>query len=311
MSDPLSAAATIQQDSVDPQVLPVPLTPSDAPSGNSIIVLLRQYPHFRNIALALSLVSIPGSFVILWYVWFRTLPDVWDWGLHAWALKNIPAAFAVFFLSVLPLWAPIGAVQGLMAIISLYTDAQSAKVAEVVSRGSTELEKVEDDLKASDKSGLVLLLRYSRVQLEAYYRIGLSQTQHSFRYSVVSMWIGFGVIMIGLIVRVVDLRKFGLLPPDKDVTTLVIAAGVVIEAVSALFLWVYRQSVKQLTYFYNRQMYDHTVLMCLRIADTMTTADHVKGDIVAKMMDKPWSLDQDPLPKGEALLSLGVKKLHL
>jgi len=274
----------------------------------SLLSLLQTRPQLRNVALVLCILAIPLSLVLVWFVWFRVIPHVWDWGFEPLSFKALPAIFALFFLAFLPLVGPTWAVQGTMMVLGQYADAHTAKIAAVVERGSTQLEAVEDELKAGDKSGLVPLLRYSRVQLEAYYRIGLTQTQQSFRYSVTAMWIGFGVILAGIIVRVVDLKKIGLLPPDKDVTTIVIIAGVVIEVVSALFLWIYRYSAKQLTYFYNRQMYNHSVLMCYRIAESMTSGDEVKKAIAEKVLDKVWVLEQDALPQGTSLISFGAKK---
>jgi hypothetical protein len=125
------------------------------------------------------------------------------------------------------------------------------------------------------------------------------------------MWIGFTVILLGILLQVVNvdlLNKVGISRPGTDVTTLVILSGAVIEVISALFLWVYRTSVKQLNYFYNRQMYNHSVLMCHRLSETMERdADSTKKAIVEKVLDKLWVLDLDKLPVGKKLLSFGSK----
>lgn len=273
-----------------------------------LLVLLRVRPGLRTAALVLCILSIPISLGFVYVAWFKVLTHLWSWGFSTLSIRVLPAAFAVFFVAVLPVWAPIGAIQGTVYVLGLYADVQAARISEAVDRGSTELERVEEELKSADKSGLVPLLRYSRVQLEAYYRIGLTQTQHSFRYSVIAMWIGFTVILAGIIVRTVDLTRFGFLPPDKDVAALVVIAGVVIEVVSGLFLWIYRYSGKQLTYFYNRQMYNHSVLMCCRIAESMVTGDDLKKAIAEKVLDKVWVLEQEARPQGTALLSFGAKK---
>jgi hypothetical protein len=66
---------------------------------------------------------------------------------------------------------------------------------------------------------------------------------------------------------------------------------------------VYRTSIRQLTYFYNRQMYNHSVLMCQRIADGMKESDPVKKTIVEKVLDRSWVLEKEALPSGKQLLS--------
>jgi len=67
--------------------------------------------------------------------------------------------------------------------------------------------------------------------------------------------------------------------------------------VSALFLWVYRSSTGQLTYFYNRQIHTHNVVMCFRIASSMENSDEAKRSIVDKVLDRTWEVNQ-PVPVG-------------
>ncbi len=277
---------------------------TEKPRGlDSYQLLLATHPVFRNIALVVCIALIPVAFVIVWFAWFKLLPDLWNWAFTEFSPKSIVGGFGVFFLALLPIYAPIGAFLAVAYVMEVYADEAAKKVRLVLERGSTQQASAEDELAMQDKTGLVPLLRYSRVQLEAYYGIGLTQTQRSFRYSIIAMWIGFGVIVSGIVIRVIDLDRFGLRPLDTDVSTLIIVSGAIIEVISALFLWVYRSSVRQLTYFYNRQMYNHSVLMSQRIADTMTNADDVKKMIIEKLLDRSWTLEPDTLPSGKSLLS--------
>ena len=191
-------------------------------------------------------------------------------------------------------------------IAALYIQDEVNIVTEAVTRGSGEQASVEEELGKVDQSGLVLLLRYSRIQLEQYYAIGLTQTQHSFKYGVVAMWIGFLVIMFSIAITTLDLDKLGL-PIRNDSSYLAFISGVVIEVVSALFLWLYRRSIRQLTYFYDRQMYNHSVLMCFRIAVTMQSPENVKQLIVERVLDRTWTQVEDALPDAKSLLSIGTK----
>lgn len=291
---------------------PQPQTPTEPkPQGpsweQSFSALLRARPQLRNLALIFCIALVPLALGALWFAWFRILPEVWTWAFTDWSIKNIPGAFAVLFLAILPLYAPAGAVIATVWVLRIYADAETAKVTQALDRGSQEQAQIENELKENDPSGLVSLVQYSRIQLEAYYRIALSQTEGSFRYSVIAMWIGFGVIMMGIIIRVVNLQGLGLQPPDTNISTLVIMSGAIIEVISALFLWVYRNSIRQLTYFYNRQIHSHSVLLCQRIAETMNTPDDVKKMIVEKVLDTAWKLEQEALPSGKALLSFGNK----
>jgi hypothetical protein len=266
-------------------------------------LILTSNPAFLNAALIISFCLIPLAFVILWFIWFIILPAVWSWTFDTFSWRILPGIIGIFFIAFLPVWVPVVAFKVVAWMLEIYADESTKKVRQVFERGSSLQSNVEDELAKQDQSGLVPLLRYSRVQLESYYAIGLTQTQRSFRYSIVAMWIGFAVILGGIIIRVIDLSHFGLRPLDTDMSNLIIVSGAIIEVISALFLWVYRSSVRQLTYFYNRQMYNHSILMSQRIADTMTNADEIKKIIIEKLLDRSWSFEMDGLPSGQSLLS--------
>jgi hypothetical protein len=122
------------------------------------------------------------------------------------------------------------------------------------------------------------------------------------------MWIGFTIITFGVVIHVIDLDRFGLRPIDTNINTLIIISGAIVEIISALFLWVYRSSIKQLTYFYNRQMYNHSVLMSQRIAETMSDSDELKKIMIEKLLDRSWVNESNSLPSGKSLLSFSSKK---
>ena len=261
---------------------------------NPFQILLRTKKWFLHLTMTLSILGCLTFFgVIVFLVDSYQNPTPKN-TITAWQFWFGVVSFAV---GIFALWAVIG------GLLKIYAENASRKVDKIVARGSEELNQIESELATADKSGLVPLLRYSRVQLEAYYRMGLTQTQRSFRHSVIAMWIGFAVIVGGLVVRIFDLTKFGLIRPDANLGMLVIASGAIIEVISALFLWVYRTSIRQLTYFYNRQIYNHSVLISQRIAETMTSSDDIKKVIIEKLLDRSWALDLDALPSARHLLS--------
>jgi len=80
--------------------------------------------------------------------------------------------------------------------------------------------------------------------------------------------------------------------------------------IAALFLWVYRSSIAQLTYFYNRQMHIHNVVMCYRMAASMKEPDTAVGKIIDKVLEQTWGVEQQPLPSGKVVSELyGDKKV--
>lgn len=271
---------------------------------NQILNFLRNQKKWRVPALILSFLGIVVFGAVLFFIWFRVIPNVWQWGFDKLSLKAIPAALSFLFLGSIPLglvWLPISTAG---KILGLYIEDQEYETKQELRKVNVVQTKVEDQLEKEDVTGLIPLVRYSRVQLEAYYTIGLKQTQRSFRYSIIAMWIGFIIIVGGILHYVVPLEKLGITPIKTDINVLILAGGGIIELISALFLWVYRNSIAQLTYFYNRQMHTHNILLCYRIADSMQSKDETKKIIVEKVLERTWTLDR-PAMRG----AKGITKL--
>jgi hypothetical protein len=199
----------------------------------------------------------------------------------------VPAVFGFMFLFFTPIWIVMGASEFARQLASISVQAQQA----AVDRASRRVRETEEDaiarLESTDDAGLLSLLKYSRAQLEAYYAVGLSQTRKSFVNSVLAMWLGFALLLLGLALYVGPVEKIGLRPVTQEVSVLVIGGAAIIEFISALFLWVYRSSTAQLTYFYNRQMHTHSSILCFRIASSMekSKGDDVKRLIVEKVLE--------------------------
>ena len=150
------------------------------------------------------------------------------------------------------------------------------------------MRETEDDalrrLEKTDDAGLLPLLRYSRAQLDAYYAMGLGQTRRAFLNAALAMWLGFGLLVAGIALYIGPVEKLGLARPAGDFDWLILASAMVIEVVSALFLWVYRSTIGQLTFYYRLQMQSHTAIMCFRIADTMKEPDDAKRAVIDKLL---------------------------
>lgn len=221
--------------------------------------------------------------------WVYLIPKLWEWNGGTFNWRSILSGIGTFYLGIIPFLAFI-MVPHVLDVIELYINDKKEELNQDIKKIKSAQEIVEEKLEANDRSGLVPLIKYSRLQMEAYYTIGLNQTYRSFRYSIIAMWIGFAVILFGIIVNYLpdQLRVYFSTGETMNIT---VASGVIIEVISALFLWVYRSSISQLTYFYNRQMYNHSVLICHRIADSMdASADDVRKMIVERLLDQKFSI---------------------
>src|SRR3546814_10095571 len=73
---------------------------------------------------------------------------------------------------------------------------------------------------------------------------------------------------------------------SSDPDTLVLITGVVIEFIAAAFLWVYRFSIQQQTYYYRRQIRLHNALLAHRLTGDMTQAkDESVKMIVERLLE--------------------------
>jgi len=243
------------------------------------------------------------------FAWFVAIPELASWGFKPLSWAALPAVLGILFLAFIPfaLFTPGFSIIG--QAIRAAVDSREADVSrklDVIRDEQKTVEQQLTDLEQGDTSGLMHLVKYSRLQLEAYYTVGLRQTQQSYRNSVIAMWLGFAIIMIGILRQIVPLNVISpyLPSPPKSLDPLILAGGVVVEIISALFLWVYKSSIEQLTYFYDRQMHLHGVLLSHKIAVGMKDSDDTMKVIVNDILAKAWRVERSPLPDSSKLKSL-------
>ncbi len=247
---------------------------------------------------------------VLYLAWYDLPLRLWRFAIEAW-WHWVPAFFGFMLLFAIPIWAMMGALAltGFFADLSLSIEDTVVRDAQEVVR-ETEQDAIKR-LEQTDAAGLLPLLKYSRAQLDAYYAIGLNQTRRSFFNAVLAMWLGFVLLLIGIVLYVGPVEKLGLTRPTADFQILILSGAAIIEFVSALFLWVYRSTTAQLTYYYKRQMYSHTSILCFRMASTMEKSDEAKRAIIDRVLDWSEKPERPPVPgaKGfRALMPTGVAK---
>lgn len=239
----------------------------------------------------------------VYFCWYFLPQELWGWSSKAW-FRWIPGSFGFLFLFVIPIWVVWGAsaLAGFFADVSLeIEDAPLQKAKETVREAEQGvLRQLEDQ----DTSGLLPLLSYSRAQLDAYYELSLKQTRGSFFNAVFAMWLGFVLLLIGIALYVGPVEKLGLTRPPQDFNVLIVSGAAIVEFISALFLWVYRSTIAQLTYYYKLQMHSHTSILCFRMASTMKDADEAKRAIIGKMLEWTARPERPPLTGAKGLTAL-------
>ena len=262
-------------------------------------------PTGKVLTLVGLVLLILSAFAVLAYLcWIAWLPKLWDWGFveHNWkALRAPTAVLGAMYLILIPLFPFTYGPKVLRPLLASYVRDRSLQKAEEASKEQIELEK---DLIQKDTTGLIELVKNSRLQLQEYYYKGHSQAEKSFRYSILAMWIGFGVIITGVAAYIFQIVGSTSSTSTGGIHILTVASGAVIEVVSALFLWVYSRSIRQLTYFYDRQSYNHHIVMCTTIAEKADKPDDIRKLIVERVLEHSWV----PLEEEHAVIARVAEK---
>ena len=265
--------------------------------------LVKRQPQILYAAWLVVLVVWLLSLALAYVVWILGYPLLWQWGNHS-VLNWFGAAFASIFYAGLPLWGWIGAwrVTGIVWAATLASEREAmvavrARVRETEEDALKRLEK-------TDEAGLLPLLRYSRAQLDAYYVMGLEQTRRAFVNAVVAMWLGFLILLVGIGLYIGPVEYLKIARPTGDFNTIVLASAVIVEVIAALFLWVYRSTTGQLTFYYRLQMHSHTSILCYRMASSMTASDEAKRAIIDKVLSSTLVPERPPLTGSKGLTGL-------
>jgi hypothetical protein len=285
---------------------------------------LRKFRNDRRWRLgAVTVLSVLLILAIAVDAWIcvQSFPHLWAWGFERnrgfeWQ-AFFPYSVTVlgcFFLFIVVFTIPTVPFSGLWQVVSLYFDETEKDFNEKLDTAKEAQRAVEEELKEiehDDSTGLIQVVKYSRLQLEQYYTIGLRQTKLSFFYSILAMWIGFVMMLAGTLPVIIPSFRPHLAGGQAagqsfSVSVVVSAGGLVIELISAMFLWMYRSSIGQLTYFYNRQMHLHNVLVCFRVAASMKKDDEpkaldAKALIVEKVLESTWTVERPDAPSSRGL----------
>lgn len=272
---------------------------------------LLNHPKFIWAGWMIAALAFLSVLPVAYVCWFIFIPELWGWTFEAW-WHFLPAAFGFLFLFVMPIWAAMiaGSISNVLLDITLEAEDPEVVKARQTARESEEV--AIQRFSGTDTGDLLELLKNSRTDLEAYYTIGLNQSKRSFRHGVLAMWLGFILLLIGITMYIAPVEQLNITRPDPaNFNILVIGGSAIIEFVSALFLWVYRSTSIQLNNLYNREMHNHSVVICYKIASTIKDSDDSKRAIIDKVLGREWSY-QIPEPTGAKgmrdLITPGVSK---
>ena len=254
---------------------------------NTLVEWLR-FKSKRTKAFTLSILIfllLSLTLIIGYLSYYRWLPSLWDWGFNPVSWKAVLSVLGAIYLVIFP-FMPFSLLSGTISgIFGLYSEEEKRKFDQAMAEFEHKQKDYEVALKESDSEDLIPLINYSRLELNQYHEIGLRQTQKSYSFSIIAMWIGFLIIAFGILSYIIPSSYINQDFVSGNFQILTISSGIIVEIISALFLWIYRSSINRLTYFYNRQVFIHNALFAFKIANTMKEPDSSKKVIVEKILE--------------------------
>jgi hypothetical protein len=257
-------------------------------SGKNILVeAVRYLPRWARFVVlsVLAVVFVAGFIGIAYLCWFVWLPQLWNWGFQPLSFRAVLSVLGAIYLLIIPFMPVYWVRDTFSGILDLFGEDAKAEASEQLLLMEEKQETAERIFSQKDTEGLLPLVNYSRIELKQYYLIGIEQAQKSYNNSIIAMWVGFVIIIFGIVSYILP---FSLVNEDLrggNFQILTIGSGVVIELVSALFLFIFRSSTNQLTYFYNRQIFIHNALLSYKMATSMSDPDVAKKMIIEKILD--------------------------
>ncbi len=241
--------------------------------------LVARHPGWTSVIVIIGITLMILAIVTIWY-------GVWT--IRSWWYAGIQGILGAIVAMVCALFGTLALIGLMMSLGTAWSRNAFSAESEALKQARDRARAVEDavlrELENKDEAGLLHLQRYSRAQLEAYYQMGLQQTRRSFVNATIAMWLGFLILLAGISIYIGPFAGWGLKRPPGDFNTIVLASATIVEVIAALFLWVYRSTIGQLTFYYRLQMRSHTSILCYRMADTMEDPDPAIREIIAHLL---------------------------
>ena len=140
-----------------------------------------------------------------------------------------------------------------------------------------ERKEAEETLK--DSKDPYASLQIDSKRLSEYYAINQAQARGSFRWAVFAMFCGLTTIIGGI--WIFYLRE----TPDTFLTSLSTAAGVVINTISGLYLYLHNKTQRRSLFYYNQLVRIQQLGLAIRIAESHEE-DHEKTASRNKIIDQ-------------------------
>ena len=120
-------------------------------------------------------------------------------------------------------------------------------------------------------------LELAQKRLNEYYAINQSQARGSFRWAVFAMFVGLSTIVAGIWIFYLGDT------PNTFLTSLSTAAGVVVNTISGLYLYLHNRTQRRALFYYNQLVRVQNLGLAIRLAESHDDTTH-KADAKDKVI---------------------------
>jgi len=114
-------------------------------------------------------------------------------------------------------------------------------------------------------------------QLTEYYTINKSQARNSFRFSIFAIVLGLITIVGGI--WIFYFRD----TPNLQLATISSISGTLIESIGGLYFLIYKKSLEQLNYFYDKLTETQNIMLAVKLAESMENEEK-KAEVREKII---------------------------
>lgn len=123
-------------------------------------------------------------------------------------------------------------------------------------------EREEAEAQASDSHDPYNSLDLAQKRLNEYYAINQSQARGSFRWAVFAMFVGLSTIVAGIWIFYLGDT------PNTFLASLSTAAGVVVNTISGLYLYLHNKTQRRALFYYNQRVRVQNLGLAIRLAES-------------------------------------------
>ena len=202
---------------------------------------LKSYPILRGLIAGLGLIVSVGGALLF----FAGSFDFWVGLIEIKMHKSDGPFFSLFGI-------------GLILLAFLATDKFTLYIGNSIE--AEERERAEEV--AGDSPDPFSSLVLAQKRLNEYYAINQSQARGSFRWAVFAMFIGLSTIVAGVWIFYLNET------PNTFLTSLSTAAGVVVNAISGLYLYLHNRTQRRALFYYNQLVRIQNLGLAIRLAES-------------------------------------------